>query len=137
MIFTLDDIDAGSLVLKNKVLGHAFQKFVNYRIQLPLYDMGDDAFDRMIATNIKVCFNVLREASRRTRDGGSIISLSSSIIQTKPADAGAYPLPKLCRNVRHSFSKINNRQRYLRDRSYQKNRHSVHNSLNIAPLEKL
>lgn len=62
-------------------------------------DMGDDAFDRMIATNIKGSFNVLREASRRTRDGGRIISLSSSIIQMKPAGAGAYAATKAAQEM--------------------------------------
>jgi 3-oxoacyl-[acyl-carrier protein] reductase len=56
--------------------------------------MADDAFDRMIATNVKGGFNVLREAARRTRDGGRIITLSSSIIQMKPAGTGAYAASK-------------------------------------------
>lgn len=62
-------------------------------------DMADDAFDRMIATNIKGSFNVLREASRRTRDGGRIISLSSSIIQMKPAGTGAYAATKAAQEM--------------------------------------
>lgn len=52
--------------------------------------MTDAAFDRMMATNIKGSFNVLREAARRIRDGGRIVSLSSSIIMAKPAATGAY-----------------------------------------------
>lgn len=35
----------------------------------PFAQMTDDAFDRMMATNIKGSFNVLREAANRTRDG--------------------------------------------------------------------
>ena len=62
-------------------------------------DMADDAFDRMIATNIKGSFNVLREASRRTRDGGRIISLSSSIIQMKPGGTGAYAATKAAQEM--------------------------------------
>jgi len=65
----------------------------------PFKDMADDAFDRMIATNIKGSFNVLREAARRTRDGGRIISLSSSIIQMKPADTGAYAATKAAQEM--------------------------------------
>ena len=61
----------------------------------PFSDMTDEAFDRMIATNIKGSFNVLREASRRTRDGGRIISLSSSIILGPPAWTGAYAASKM------------------------------------------
>ena len=56
--------------------------------------MTDEAFDRMMATNVKGGFNVLREAARRTRDGGRIITLSSSIIEMKPAGTGAYAATK-------------------------------------------
>ena len=37
----------------------------------PFAQMTNDAFDRMMATNIKGSFNVLREAANRTRDGGA------------------------------------------------------------------
>lgn len=60
----------------------------------PFAQMTDEAFDRMIATNVKGSFNVLREASRRVRDGGRIISLSSSIIKTPPPGTGAYAASK-------------------------------------------
>lgn len=60
----------------------------------PFAQMEDSAFDRMIATNIKGSFNVLREAARRTRDGGRIISLSSSIILGPPAFTGPYAASK-------------------------------------------
>ncbi len=56
--------------------------------------MTDAAFDRMMATNVKGSFNVLREAARRTRDGGRIISLASSIIKTPPPATGAYAATK-------------------------------------------
>ncbi|MCD2184978.1 SDR family oxidoreductase [Rhizobium sp. GN54] len=56
--------------------------------------MTDAAFDRMMATNVKGSFNVLREAARRTRDGGRIISLSSSIIKTPPPATAAYAATK-------------------------------------------
>ncbi|TRW27165.1 SDR family oxidoreductase [Flavobacterium zepuense] len=65
----------------------------------PFADMGDEAFDRMIATNIKGSFNVLREAARRTRNGGRIICLSSSIIQMKPAGTGAYAATKAAQEM--------------------------------------
>lgn len=61
--------------------------------------MTDEAFDRMIATNVKGSFNVLREAARRTRDGGRIISLSSSIVQMKPAATGAYSATKATQDI--------------------------------------
>lgn len=60
----------------------------------PFAQMTDDAFDRMMATNIKGSFNVLREAAKRTRDGGRIISLSSSITLQRPPGAGAYAASK-------------------------------------------
>jgi 3-oxoacyl-[acyl-carrier protein] reductase len=60
----------------------------------PFSQMTDEAFDRMIATNVKGSFNVLREAARRVRDGGRIISLSSSIIKTPPPGTGAYAASK-------------------------------------------
>lgn len=60
----------------------------------PFAQMTDAAFDRMIATNVKGSFNVLREAARRTRDGGRIISLSSSIIKTPPPGTAAYAATK-------------------------------------------
>ncbi|WP_299177311.1 SDR family oxidoreductase [uncultured Brevundimonas sp.] len=60
----------------------------------PFAQMTDAAFDRMIATNVKGSFNVLREAARRTRDGGRIISLSSSITLQRPAMGGVYAATK-------------------------------------------
>ncbi len=60
----------------------------------PFAQMTDAAFDRMMATNVKGSFNVLREGARRTRDGGRIISLSSSIIKTPPPATGAYAATK-------------------------------------------
>jgi 3-oxoacyl-[acyl-carrier protein] reductase len=56
--------------------------------------MTDAAFDRMIATNVKGSFNVLREAAKRTRDGGRIISLSSSITLQRPPGGGVYAATK-------------------------------------------
>lgn len=60
----------------------------------PFAQMTDEAFDRMMATNVKGSFNVLREAARRVRDGGRIISLSSSIIKTPPPATAAYAATK-------------------------------------------
>lgn len=60
----------------------------------PFAMMSDAAFDRMMATNVKGAFNVLREAARRTRDGGRVISLSSSITLQRPAGTGAYAASK-------------------------------------------
>ncbi|MBY3211739.1 SDR family oxidoreductase [Rhizobium laguerreae] len=65
----------------------------------PFAQMTDDAFNRMIATNMTGSFNVLREAARRTRDGGRIVSLSSSIILQKPAYTGAYAATKAAQEI--------------------------------------
>lgn len=60
----------------------------------PFAGFDDAAFDRMIATNIKGSFNVLREAARRTRDGGRIIALSSTSMTQKRATHGPYAATK-------------------------------------------
>jgi len=62
-------------------------------------EMTDEAFDRMIATNLKGGFNVLREAARRTRDGGRIISLSSTSITQKRPTHGPYAATKAAQEM--------------------------------------
>ena len=46
----------------------------------PVADADDGAVDRMIAVNLKGVFNGLREAGCRLRDGGRVISFSSSVV---------------------------------------------------------
>jgi len=65
----------------------------------PLAQMTDEAFDRMIATNLKGSFNVLREAARRTRDGGRIISLASTSMTQKRATHGPYAATKAAQEM--------------------------------------
>lgn len=65
----------------------------------PFAQFEDAAFDRMIATNIKGSFNVLREAARRVRDGGRIVTLSSSITLQRPAGTGAYAATKSAQDM--------------------------------------
>ncbi|KFC62032.1 Short-chain type dehydrogenase/reductase [Devosia sp. LC5] len=60
----------------------------------PFAEMTDEAFDRMMATNVKGSFNVLREAARRTRDGGRIVSLSSGAAVQRPPAYGPYAASK-------------------------------------------
>ena len=60
----------------------------------PFARMTDADFDRMIDTNLKGGFNVLREGARRIRDNGSIISLSSSITLLKSETYGPYAASK-------------------------------------------
>lgn len=60
----------------------------------PFAKMTDEEFDAMIDTNIKGGFNVLREAARKVKNGGRIISTSSSITLMKTATYGPYTAPK-------------------------------------------
>ena len=46
----------------------------------PLAEMDDATFDQHVAVNLKGVFNGLREAARRLRDGGRIVSFSSSVV---------------------------------------------------------
>lgn len=65
----------------------------------PFAQFEDAAFDRMIATNIKGSFNVLREASRRVRDGGRIVTLASTSIKAKRATHGGYAATKAAQEI--------------------------------------
>lgn len=60
----------------------------------PMGQFTDEAFDRMMSTNLKGSFNVLREAARRTRDGGRIIALSSTSMTQKRPTHGPYAATK-------------------------------------------
>ena len=57
-------------------------------------EMDDDAFDRMVAVNLKGTFNTLREAARRLRDGGRIINTSSSVTTLLQPTYAAYAATK-------------------------------------------
>lgn len=46
----------------------------------PVAETEDALFDQHIAVNLKGTFNGLREASRRMRNGGRIVSFSSSVV---------------------------------------------------------
>lgn len=62
-------------------------------------DLSDEDFDRMWAVNGKGSFNTLREASRRMRDGGRMIALSSSITQLRTATYGPYAATKMAQDM--------------------------------------
>ncbi len=57
-------------------------------------DTDDAVFDQTIAVNLKGVFNTLREASRRLRDGGRIINISSSVVGLLPPAYGVYAASK-------------------------------------------
>jgi 3-oxoacyl-[acyl-carrier protein] reductase len=52
-----------------------------------LADSDDALFNSQVAINLKGTFNTLREASRRLRNGGRIINLSSSVVLYQPTYA--------------------------------------------------
>lgn len=65
----------------------------------PFRDMSDDAFTRMLDVNAKGSFFVLREAARRVRDGGRIITLSSSITLLRSPTYGPYAATKAAQEM--------------------------------------
>jgi 3-oxoacyl-[acyl-carrier protein] reductase len=61
----------------------------------PFSEMSDADFDLMIGVNQKGTFNILREAARRVRDHGRIITMSSSITQLRSPTYGPYAATKV------------------------------------------
>lgn len=57
-------------------------------------DTTDELFDQTIAINLKGVFNGLREAARRLRDGGRIVSFSSSVVGLYQPTYAAYAATK-------------------------------------------
>ncbi len=60
----------------------------------PIGEASDDAFDRIVAVNLKGTFNGLREAAKRLRDGGRIVNFSTSVVGTKNETYGLYTATK-------------------------------------------
>jgi 3-oxoacyl-[acyl-carrier protein] reductase len=65
----------------------------------PFAKMSDQDFERMMSVNLKGSFNVLREAARRVREGGRIVTLSSSITQLRSATYGPYAASKAAQEM--------------------------------------
>ncbi|WPB57731.1 SDR family oxidoreductase [Xylophilus sp. GOD-11R] len=59
-----------------------------------LADTDDDAFDRMVAINLKGSFNTLRQAARSLRDGGRIVNLSTTVLALLQPTYGVYAATK-------------------------------------------
>src|SRR6202453_4391799 len=57
-------------------------------------DADDGLFDRHIAVNLKGVFNGMREAAKRLRSGGRIISFSSSVVGLYQPTYGVYAATK-------------------------------------------
>ncbi len=60
----------------------------------PLSQVTDEDYQRLIAVNLTGTFNGMREGARRVRDGGRIISLSTSIIGNYLPGHGIYAATK-------------------------------------------
>ena len=57
-------------------------------------ETSDELFDQTIAINLKGAFNGMREAARRLRDGGRIVSFSSSVVGLYQPTYAAYAATK-------------------------------------------
>jgi 3-oxoacyl-[acyl-carrier protein] reductase len=60
----------------------------------PIAETDDATFDRIVATNLKGTFNGLREAARRLRRGGRIVTFSSSAVGLLMPTYAAYTAAK-------------------------------------------
>lgn len=60
----------------------------------PIGETTDDLFDRQVAINLKGVFNGMREAAKRLRDGGRIVSFSSSVVGLYQPTYGIYAATK-------------------------------------------
>jgi 3-oxoacyl-[acyl-carrier protein] reductase len=60
----------------------------------PIAEIDDQTFDQQIATNVSGVFRGMREAARRMRDGGRIISFSSSVVGLYQPGYGVYAATK-------------------------------------------
>ena len=60
----------------------------------PLADTDDALFERVIGINLKGAFNVLRESARRVRDGGRLITLSTSVVGIRLENYSVYAASK-------------------------------------------
>jgi 3-oxoacyl-[acyl-carrier protein] reductase len=60
----------------------------------PLVELDLDTFDEMHRTNVRGTFVVLQEAARRVRDGGALITFSSSVVKLALPGYAAYAATK-------------------------------------------
>ncbi|MEV4458758.1 SDR family oxidoreductase [Microbispora sp. NPDC049633] len=60
----------------------------------PIADLDLDDLDALHRTNIRGTFVVAREAARRVRDGGAIITMSTSVVGLQLPNYGAYVASK-------------------------------------------
>ncbi|HLG84511.1 MAG TPA: SDR family oxidoreductase [Bradyrhizobium sp.] len=60
----------------------------------PIADVTDASFERQLSANLAGVFRAMREAGRRLRDGGRIISFSSSVVGLYQPGYGVYAATK-------------------------------------------
>ena len=60
----------------------------------PIGETTDELFDQQVAINLKGVFNGMREAAKRLRDGGHIVSFSSSVVGLYQPTYGVYAATK-------------------------------------------
>jgi len=60
----------------------------------PIAEVQDEEFERQVALNLGGVFRGMREAARRLRDGGRIISFSSSVVGLYQPTYGVYAATK-------------------------------------------
>ena len=60
----------------------------------PLAETTDELFDQTVSVNLKGTFNGMREAAKRLREGGRIISFSSSVVGLFQPTYAAYAATK-------------------------------------------
>jgi len=60
----------------------------------PIANVDDDQFERLVAVNLGGVFRGMREAARRMRDGGRIVSFSSSVVGLYQPTYGVYAATK-------------------------------------------
>lgn len=72
----------------------------------PLAQADDALFDQHVAVNLKGVFNCLREAGQRLRDGGRVVSFSSSVVGLYQPTYGVYAATKAgVEAMTHIFAK--------------------------------
>ena len=60
----------------------------------PIANVDDDQFERLVAVNLGGVFRGMREAAKRMRDGGRIVSFSSSVVGLYQPTYGVYAATK-------------------------------------------
>jgi NAD(P)-dependent dehydrogenase (short-subunit alcohol dehydrogenase family) len=84
---------------RSRISGRGYQASWGQRLKHPkqlakISEADDGFFDRHIAINLKGVFNGVREAAKRLRSGGRIISFSSGVVGLYQPTYGVYAATK-------------------------------------------